>query len=120
MQDEVIKCLDLLEIKPDKKSGSFNIRAIKEQYLRLAQMYHPDVIGHLKEKDLKEGESHEELEEKFVQVKEAFDRLVELNGQYGGQLLIDPEAEKAEEIEQRRRQAQMQEVRMKMAKARAQ
>ena len=84
MQDEVIKCLNLLEIKTDKTAQSFNIRAIKEQYLRLAQMYHPDVIAQIKKEELKVGESLEELEEKFVEVKEAFDRLVELNGQYGG------------------------------------
>ena len=68
--------------------------------MRLAQRYHPDVIGQMTEEDaMKEGETLEELEEKFVSIKEAFDRLVELNGQYGGQLLIDPEEQRAEELE---------------------
>ena len=118
MQNEVLECLSLLEIKPDKTAQSFNIKSIKEQYLRLAQMYHPDVVAQIKEEEMKEGESLMVLEEKFIQVKEAFDRLVELNGQYGGQLLIDPETERAEELEKQARRAQMHELRMKMAKAR--
>lgn len=35
-------------------------------------------------------------EDKFIEVKEAFDRLVELNVEYQGKLLIDAEAELAE------------------------
>ena len=36
-----------------------------------------------------------EIQDKFVKIKEAFDRLVELNSQYDNQLLSDPEAELA-------------------------
>ena len=37
-------------------------------------------------------------EEKFIDVKAAFDRLIELNEQYDGRLLVDSEAELAEKI----------------------
>ena len=37
-------------------------------------------------------------EENFIEVKASFDKLVQLNDEYGGDLLIDPEAERAELI----------------------
>ena len=56
-------------------------------------------------------------EEMFIQVKAAFDKLVEVNDEYGGKLLTDPEAELAEQLEKEARRAQMHELRMKMAAA---
>ena len=53
----------------------------------------------------KEKQSVEELEEKFVEIKEAFDKLIDINNEYKGQLLSDPEAELAESIELQARQA---------------
>lgn len=45
MQLEVLKCLEALSIKFDKQAQeSIDIKRIKAQYLKLAQMYHPDVI----------------------------------------------------------------------------
>jgi len=35
----------------------------------------------------------------FIEVKAAFDRLVELNEQFDGNLLVDPEQELAEQME---------------------
>jgi len=45
MQNEVLECLSQLEITTDRSAQSFNIKSIKEQYLRLAQRYHPDVVA---------------------------------------------------------------------------
>ena len=42
MQDEVIRCLKTLEIPANKISEAIDIKTIKEQYLKLAQKYHPD------------------------------------------------------------------------------
>lgn len=43
----------------------------------------------------------------FIEVKAAFDRLVELNEQFGGNLLTDPEAELAAQLEEDARRRQM-------------
>ena len=55
----------------------------------------------------------------FIKVKEAFDRLVKLNDEYGGQLLTDPEEELAAQLERQKRESAMHELRMKLAKAKA-
>mmetsp|Transcript_9424 Transcript_9424/g.11544 ORF Transcript_9424/g.11544 Transcript_9424/m.11544 type:complete len:87 (-) Transcript_9424:890-1150(-) len=81
MKIEVLDCLSQLEITPEKAAQSINIKAIKDQYLRLAQRYHPDVLAASQEDDREE--KVEEIQEKFIKVKEAFDRLVELNIEYG-------------------------------------
>lgn len=122
MQLEVMKCLKALAITIDAKTEeSIDIKRIKAQYLKLAQMYHPDVITNRLESEKATDQEKEkamaEAEDKFIEVKEAFDRLVELNDEYQGQLLTDPEAELAERMEQEARRAQMHELRMKMAKA---
>ena len=92
MKVEVLDCLSQLEITPDKAAQSINVKAIKKQYLELAQRYHPDVLAAQAEID---EEKIMEIQDKFVKIKEAFDRLVELNSQYDNQLLSDPEAELA-------------------------
>jgi len=53
-----------------------------------------------------------------VEIKEAFDKLVEINSEFGGHLLIDPEAELAAQLEKEQQRQRMQELRMKMARAR--
>ena len=81
MQHEVLHCLKLLEISPEKTAQSINIKLIKDQYLKLAQMYHPDVMAS-RIGDGREGQEDDEaedIEERFVEVKEAFDKLVEIN-----------------------------------------
>ena len=55
----------------------------------------------------------------FIKVKEAFDRLVKLNDEYGGQLLTDPEEELEAQLERQKRESAMHELRMKLAKAKA-
>lgn len=42
---EVLDCLKQLEITPEQTAQSINIKAIKDQYLKLAQRYHPDVLA---------------------------------------------------------------------------
>ncbi len=97
MQQEVLQCLNLLEISPEKTAQSINIKLIKDQYLKLAQMYHPDVMAsRIGDGQEEQGDDAVDIEERFVEVKEAFDKLVEINDQYGGHLLVDPEAELAE------------------------
>ena len=77
-------------------------------------MYHPDVMAsRIKEGTSEAGEQQEEeidVEERFVEVKEAFDKLVKLNDEYGGQLLVDPEAELAEQLEKQAQRAHMHEL----------
>ena len=90
MQREVVKCLKILEIQSSETSEAIDIKRIKEQYLRLAQKYHPDVVANSDEHD------ESSAEEMFIEVKSSFDRLVELNEQFDGNLLTDPEAELAE------------------------
>ena len=89
--------------------------------MKLAQKYHPDAVNAQAAK-AEEGEvslTNEQAEETFIEVKAAFDRLVELNVEYQGKLLIDAEAELAEKIEEAKKQAAMREVRMNIARARA-
>ena len=45
MQREVVKCLKLLEIQSSETNQAIDIKRIKEQYLKLAQQYHPDVVA---------------------------------------------------------------------------
>ena len=83
MQREVIKCLKLLEIQSNETQEAIDIKRIKEQYLKLAQQYHPDVIAN-KEANIEQSEESREAaikdaEEMFIEIKAAFDRLVELN-----------------------------------------
>ena len=92
MKIEVLECLSLLEIKPEKTAQSINVKAIKKQYLELAQRYHPDVLAAQAEFD---EEKILKLQDKFVKIKEAFDRLIELNSEYDNQLLADPEEDLA-------------------------
>ena len=90
-QDEVLASLLTLEIAAENTRRQIDVRHIKEQYLKLAQKYHPDVLARREIADADEKAFHD----KFVQVKTAFDRLVELNDEYEGELLTDPEAELA-------------------------
>ena len=48
----------------------------------------------------------------FIEVKAAFDKLVELNHQWNGALLTDPEAELLHEIEQRKKRETMNKLKM--------
>ena len=112
MQREVVKCLKTLEIQSSETHEAIDIKRIKEQYLKLAQQYHPDVIGN--QDDQEEGKKAEEM---FIEIKESFDRLVQLNEEFGGNLLTDPEADLAAHMEKEARRQQMHEVRMKIARA---
>ena len=58
---------------------------MKTEYLKLAQRYHPDAVLANAKQGTEDGEEIDEdaivaeAEEKFIEMKEAFDRLVELN-----------------------------------------
>ena len=54
----------------------------------------------------------------FIEVKAAFDRLVELNEQFDGNLLVDPEQELAEQMEKDAKRQQMLDLKMKIALSR--
>ena len=43
MQREIYSCLTILEIKSPDKNYDLDLKQIKEQYLKLAQQYHPDM-----------------------------------------------------------------------------
>ena len=58
------------------------------------------------------------MEEMFIEVKAAFDRLVELNEQFDGNLLVDPEQELAEQMEKDAKRQQMLDLKMKIALSR--
>ena len=51
-----------------------DLRTIREQYLKLAQRYHPDLTG----EDI-HSDAAKKNDEKFVLAKEAYDKIVELN-----------------------------------------
>ena len=59
------------------------------------------------------------MEEMFIEIKAAFDKLVQLNDEYGGMLLTDPEAELAEKLEKDARRAAMHDLKTKLAEAKA-
>ena len=63
----------------DKGQQSIDIKTVKAHYLKLAQKFHPDVIQHqLKEsgEEADEKSAITEAEDKFIEVKAAFDKLV--------------------------------------------
>ena len=74
------------------KQKEITLKTIREQYLKLAQKYHPDAV--------KGGEAKaqtEEQEEAFIQMKESFDRLVELDKDSKGKLFVSAEMLREEE-----------------------
>ena len=115
MQVEVVKCLQTLEIPLKEAEQSINIKRIKESYLRLAQKYHPDSTF-----EAADEENYDAAEQDmFIEVKAAFDKLVEMNQQWNGALLTDPEAELLHELEQKKKREQMHKVKMQLAAAKA-
>ena len=112
---EVVKCLETLEIPLKEVEQSINIRRIKEQYLRLAQKYHPDSTFNAADEESMDLT----MEDMFIEVKAAFDKLVELNQQWNGALLTDPEAELLYNIEQKKKRESMNKLKMQLAAAKA-
>ena len=62
---ELSKCYQTLELPVNQRQ---DLKTVKEQYLRLAQKYHPD---HFKQSA-----------QKFIEIKDAYEKLVELEHQY--------------------------------------
>ena len=70
------------------KQNEITLKTIREQYLKLAQKYHPDATA--------KAET-EEQEEAFIQMKESFDRLIELDKDSKGKLFVSAEMLREEE-----------------------
>lgn len=84
----------------------------------LAQRYHPDVLAQTAKEAVPEAEKEESVEnDQFIEVKAAFDRLIELNEASDGHLLADIELEREQKLWLETRLKQMQELRKKMADA---
>ena len=62
MQVEVIKCLQTLEIAAHETNKAIDIKRIKQQYLILAQKYHPDVLAQNAREAAEAAEAAGELE----------------------------------------------------------
>lgn len=70
------------------------MKLVREQYLKLAQKYHPDTV-----QDKKTFKNNDEA---FIQVKESHDKIVILNKEQNGELFLSVDAinnQKAEENE---------------------
>lgn len=78
LQREVLYHLNILEFKEAHKMTDMELKKVKEQYLKLAQKYHPD-------------SGAEADEAVFINVKESFDRIVQLDKESNGQLFISIE-----------------------------
>ena len=79
--------------------------------MRLAQKYHPDSNF-----DAADEASYDlSVEDMFIEVKAAFDKLVELNQEWNGALLTDPEAELLQELELKQRRDKMNKIKMRLA-----
>ena len=93
IQGEIYASLLVLEIKSPETDPHLDLRMVREQYLKLAQRYHPD----LTQVDIT-SELAIKNDEKFVAVKEAYDRLVELNTKSNFRLFIPKKVLKEQEI----------------------
>lgn len=96
MQREVFSLLRSLEFESPDQNADIDFRLVREQYLKLAQLYHPDM-------------QHVESAQKFLVVREAYDRLLELDQQSEGRLLLNTEGQtqKAKEEEDSRSKMQI-------------
>ena len=78
LQREVYHHLYILEFQNVERRRDIDLEAVKEQYYKLAQKYHPDT-----------GESNQKDEtEEFIKVKNSFDRIMELNKESNNMLFI--------------------------------
>ena len=97
LQREVFHHLVMLEFHLlPKRVDEMSLKTIRDQYLKLAQKYHPDAA-------VSEDSAPNE---QFIQVKESFDRLTELNKESKGKLFItaDQLAQQKREEEERSQQ----------------
>lgn len=77
------------------------MRIVREQYLKLAQMYHPD-------RSVEDQEQAAANEAIFVKMKESFERLVDLDKESSGQLFQSAEHLKQAAMERREKELRMQ------------
>jgi len=78
--------LNVLEFSQAQQFQEIDLKIIREQYLKLAQKYHPDVST-----ESANGADTSENEERFIKVKDSFDRLVFLDKDSRGQLFQSAE-----------------------------
>ena len=94
LQREVFHHLVMLEFHlMPKRVDEMSLKVIREQYLRLAQKYHPDASVEDKAPN-----------EQFIRVKESFDRLSQLDKESKGKLFISADllAKQRREEEERK------------------
>ena len=78
LQREVYFHLTVLEFeKSDTQTSDIEMKVVREQYLKLAQKYHPD-------RSVENPEQAAANEAIFVKMKESFERLVNLDKESGG------------------------------------
>ena len=104
LQQEIITCLGALEIQ--KPRGQVDFKVVRNQFLKLAQQHHPDTIEN--EDDL------EQSQEKFIEVKTAYDRLVHINEQQNYAIFLDLEAEKKVQKDNKEITQKLSEIRRKI------
>ena len=77
----------MLEFVDVQKRQDIDMKVVREQYLKLAQKYHPDVTSE------KSNEKYDPKnnDEAFVNVKESFDRITTLDKESNGQLFLSLE-----------------------------
>ena len=75
LQAEVISLLKRLEFEQVEQITELKFKSIQEQFKKLAKRYHPDAS----EQKLLDNAKVEENNAKFIQLKEAYDRMIELN-----------------------------------------
>ena len=72
----------MLQLTEVEEKQDIDIKLVREQYLKLAQKYHPDTS------DQSNQEQVSANEETFIRVKESFERLVFLDKDSKGQLFV--------------------------------
>jgi len=77
-----------------------NLKETKDAYLRLAQQFHPDSVN---------GDQH-----RFIEVKEAWDRLMELNESYRMMLVLSLDQISRAETKSQERAASIQALKRKI------
>lgn len=80
VQQEVFRNLTLLEFDIPHLRLDINMKAVKDQYLKLAQKYHPDRSS--------SGSGKED--KAFIDAKAAYDRVVAMDRDFKGGLFVSP------------------------------
>ncbi len=85
LQDEVMSLLRRLEFDHVDQITELQFKTVQEQFKKLAKKYHPDAT----EQKLLDQETIDHYHEKFIMLKEAYDRMIELNQEKTGKLFME-------------------------------